>query len=84
MLPDFVDSMLHCFMLIGLCLYGLRHDTLPNTRVFACACHLVSFYILIGLLSDNPKSACPGAGVWSKVEPLIEGQTFSMEQLNQE
>jgi len=29
------------------------------TRVFACARHLASFYVLVGLFSDNPGPACP-------------------------
>jgi len=30
------------------------HDTLFSAHVFTCARHLTSFYMLIGLLSDNP------------------------------
>ena len=54
-------------LLVTACLLdlGTRHTLIFCTRVIACAHHLTSFYVLVGLPFDNPWPTCPDLEVWS-------------------
>jgi len=52
-----------------------------DTRIFIDACHLASFYILIGLLSNN--LAYPGPRAWTEESPNAKDHVFLEEQSDQ-
>ena len=71
------------FLFAGLYLYDWATSLWSYTYVIACACYLVSFYVLAGLLSDNPGLAYPDPEVWNEVDPAVKDQAFLEELVDQ-
>jgi len=56
------------------------HDIFSGISVFASARHLASFYVLIGLLSNNSGPTCLDLRASNEVDPFMEDRDFLVEQ----